>query len=403
MGLTARLGYILGQLFSAATQEEPAMSDLKKHSMVPDTNHDEQARQEFVRSFRGHLAAKVMPGTYQAYAQRVAPAFEAKHGRAPQTEEEVRDAMNKDGYYQFWSAMQRRSQEMMWESVIDPTERQLPDLVARSKKLSAKKIGKSQGTLRLDPKLTVPRYHTAVDIHLQPGGYHSDFTSDDIAAGAVYDKGINIYMNGALGPENNAMGDVLVAFYREKFANRVPRKILDMGCAIGNGTVQWARAFPKSEIHGIDVGAPVLRYAHARAQDLGAVVHFSQQNAEQTDFPAGSFDLVLSHIMLHETSKSALQNIMRECYRLLAPGGLMIHLEIPRGRNPFEHFMYNWETYNNNETFAKYMTGLDLKGVAVRGGFALEKTTLFDYAPGFSAEQSNYGEQFLWKVLVGER
>ncbi len=377
--------------------------DLKKHAMVPDTNHDEQARQAFVRSFRGHLASKVMPGTYQVYAARVAPAFEAKHGRAPQSEQEVREAMTRDDFYQFWSAMQRRSQEMMWESVIDPTERQLPELIARSKKLAAKKIGNARGTLRLNPNMTVPRYQTAVDIHLQPGGYHSEFTADDVAAGAVYDKGIHIYMNGALGPENNAMGDVLVAFYREKYPGRAPKKILDMGCAIGNGTVQWARAFPKAEVHGIDIGAPVLRYAHARAQDLGAIVHFSQQNAERTDFPDGSFDLVVSHIMLHETSKSALQNIMRESYRLLAPGGVMIHLEIPRGRTPLEHFMYNWETYNNNETFAKYMTGLDLKAVAERGGFAAEKATVFDYAPGFSAEQTNYGEQFLWKVLVGER
>jgi SAM-dependent methyltransferase len=379
------------------------MSDFRKHDMVPDTSHDEHARQAFVKSFRSHLSGKVMPGTYQVYHARVAPAFAAKHGRPPKDEHEVRDAMTQDDFYQFWSAMQRRSQELMWESVIDPTERQLPELIQRAKKLSAKKLKAGQGTLRLNPKLQIPKYHTAVDIHLQPGGYHSDFTPDDVAMGAVYDKGINIYMAGALGPENNAMGDVMVAFYREKFASRNPKKILDLGCAIGNGTVQWARAFPKSEVHGVDVAAPVLRYAHARAQSLGAVAHFSQQNAEQTDFPDGSFDLILSHIMLHETSKSALHNIMKECRRLLAPGGLMIHLEIPRGRDPLENFMYNWESYNNNETFARYMTGLDLKGVAVKAGFEPEKTTVFDYAPGYSVEQSNYGEVFLWKILVGEK
>ncbi len=85
-------------------------------------------------------------------------------------------------------------------------------------------------------------------------------------------------------------------------------------------------------MHGIDVGAPVLRYAHARAESLGVPVHFSQQNAEHTDFETGSFDLVLSHIVLHETSKSALVASLRECHRLLRPGGLMLHLEIPRGK-----------------------------------------------------------------------
>jgi ubiquinone/menaquinone biosynthesis C-methylase UbiE len=379
------------------------MTNFFKHDMVPDLQHDERARQSFVVSLRSHLSGKIMPGNYTVYESRVAPAFQAKHGRAPANEHEVREVMTRDDYYQFWSAMQRRSQEMMWESVIDPTERQLPQLIDKSRKLGQKRIRGKRGTLRLDPKLAIPRYHTAVDIHLQPGGYHSDAAPDDIAAGAVYDRGINLYMAGALGPLNNAMGDLLVTFLREKYPHYVPRKILDMGCAIGNGTVQWARAFPRAEVHGIDVGAPVLRYAHARAQSLGVVAHFSQQNAEATDFPDGSFDLVLSHIMLHETSKSALLNIMRESRRLLSPGGLMIHLEIPRGRNPLEKFMHNWESYNNNETFSRYMTDLDLKALAVKGGFAADKAAALEYAPGYSVEQTNYAETFFWKILVAER
>ena len=36
---------------------------------------------------------------------------------------EVRGLMTADPYYQFWSATQRNSQEMLWESVIDTVER----------------------------------------------------------------------------------------------------------------------------------------------------------------------------------------------------------------------------------------------------------------------------------------
>jgi ubiquinone/menaquinone biosynthesis C-methylase UbiE len=344
-----------------------------------------------------------MPGNYAVYEARVAPNYRAKHGRSPANEHEVREAMLRDDYYQFWSAMQRRSQELMWESVIEPTERDLPRLVKQAQQLSKRKIRGQRGTLRLQPKLAIPRYHTAVDIHLQPGGYHTDFTADDIAAGAVYDCGINLYMAGALGPYNNATGDLLVTFLRERYPHYVPKRILDMGCAIGNSTVQWARAFPRAEVHGIDVGAPVLRYAHARAQSLGAVVHFSQQNAESTDFADGSFDLIVSHIMLHETSKSALPKIMRECHRLLQPGGMMIHLEIPRGANPVEKFMHNWESYNNNETFSRYMTDVDLQALAVQGGFAAANAQALEYSPGYSVEQTNYSESFFWKILVAKR
>jgi len=380
------------------------MEPFKQHDMLPESSHDEQARQDFVTAFRSHLSGALMPGAYRVYQQRVEPAFRAAHGRPPADQEEVRQVMTQDPYYQFWSAMQRRSQEMLWESVIEPTERQLPELIGKSRKLSKKTLAKGRkGSLRLDPALVVPKYHTAADIHLQPGGYHTDFTADDVAAGVVYDKGINIYMGGALGPENNLTGDTLVAYIREKHPQLEPRRILDMGCAIGNCAVPWARAFPDAEMHAIDVGAPVLRYAHARAQALGVPIHFSQQNAESTDFETGSFDVVVSHIMLHETSKSALVRILKECHRLLRPGGLMLHLEIPRGKTVIEKFMHNWESYNNNETFCRYMTNIDLKAEAVKGGFDPAKTRVDEFVPKLDVAQMNYTEHFFWKILAAHR
>ena len=396
------------------------MSAFKHHDMLPTPRHDEQARQDFVAALRGHLSGRLMPGAYQLYERRVAPALRAELGREPD-EAEIRRAMTREPYYQFWSAMQRRSQEMLWESVIDPTERELPALIERAKSRAkpamapAKAPGRTRGkalraagrrvagSLRLDPTLPLPRYHASVDIHLQPGAYHTDSTADDVAAGVIYDKGLDLYMGGALGAENGLMGETLVAYVKERHPRLQPRRILDMGCAIGNSTVVWARAFPQAEVHGIDVGAPVLRYAHARAEGLGVPVHFSQQDAEGTDFEAGSFDLVVSHIMLHETSKPSLPRIFAECRRLLRPGGLMLHLEIPRGHTVFEQFMHNWESYNNNETFSRYMTRIDLAAEARKGGFSGAQVRVDEFAMQMSVAQMNYAENFVWKILAGER
>ena len=374
---------------------------LDPHAMTATPRHDERERQAFVGALRGHLASRVMPGNYQVYAQRVGPAFERQHGRPPRHHAELRPAMERDPYYQFWSAMQRCSQQLMWDAVIDPVERELPRLKARAR---VDRSGRRRrGSLRLDPSLPMPRYHTAVDIHLQPGGYHGGAAPDELAAGAIYDQGLNIYSHGSMGPRNEYLGELLLSFFRREHAHLRPRRILDMGCAIGNSTLPWARAFPRARIDAIDVAAPQLRYGHARAEALGVAVHFSQQNAERTDFPDGSFDLVLSHIMLHETARGALSRILGECRRLLRPGGLMLHLEIPRGRTVLENFLYNWESWNNNETFGQYMTHLDLAALAREQGFAADAVRVADHAVKRDPEQRLYAEETAWKVLVGRR
>ena len=122
-----------------------------------------------------------------------------------------------------------------------------------------------------------------------------------------------------------------------------------------------------------------------------------------TDFADGSFDLVLSHITLHETSRSALPRILGECRRLLRKGGMTLHLEIPRGRTAMEKFMHNWEAYNNNETFSRFMTDIDLIAEAVRGGFAKSEVKTADFVPQLDVAQMNYTEYFAWKILEGVR
>ena len=375
---------------------------MSETALLPKTDRDEQARQDFVSALRGHLATRVMPGNFKLYQDRVEPEFRAEHGRSPESIKEVRQEMTAQPYYQFWSAMQRRSQELMWDAVIDPVERDHERLNQRADDIRAR--SPAGGSLRLNPDLEIPRYHTAADIHLQPGGYHTDFVDGDTAAGAIYDAALPIYIGGAMGSENDMLGRVLSAFLAERDADLAPAAILDMGCAIGNSTLPWGRQFPEATLHAIDVAAPCLRYAHARAELKGVPVHYSQQNAEQTNFDDASFDLIVSHIMLHETSRTALKNIFAECHRLLRPGGWMLHLEIPRGREPFEQFMFQWETYNNNEAFAGYMTKIDLPAVAVAAGWNADQVALEAAYPPMGQQQRNYTtESFYWPVLTGRK
>lgn len=351
----------------------PAVHPQAEHGALPPTTHDEHARQEFVRSYKEYLVKHVHGGNRERYEKAVRPAFEAEHERAPKDRFEVRDVMTRDPYYRMFSTLLRTSQEMMWSSCQMPVER---DLDALNQRVARRGDATAGGTLKLDPKLKTPRYHTAVDIHCQPGGYHSEFSADDASPGMVYDRAVHVYAMGQMGPYNNDMGASLVMWLQNEYPDFKPRRILDLGCAVGHSTVPYAEAWPEAEVHAVDVAAPMLRYAHARAENLGVKIHFSQQNAEKLNFRDGCFDLVVSHILLHETSEKAIHNIVRECHRVLKPGGLMLHAETPpyKDMDPFDAFMLDWDTRNNNEPFWARSHEIDLKELSAHGGFDADTT-----------------------------
>ncbi|WP_104901068.1 class I SAM-dependent methyltransferase [Nostoc sp. 'Peltigera membranacea cyanobiont' N6] len=381
------------------------MAQQFQHAMLPQPTHDELARQNFMQSLKMHIFRNISPGNKVVYEKLAKPKFEQKHQRPPQNRHEIREAMQHEPYYRWTSALKRINQEILWDAVNTSVDRQLPELIER-----AKDRGGELGTLTLDPNFKIPNHQKAVDIHCMPGGYHSEFTADDLAAGATYDRGVYVYGLGWLGPLNNDMGLSIVQNYLlPEYPDFRPRKILDMGCSIGNSTLPYVDAYPDAEIHAIDVGAPMLRYAHARAEALGKGVHFSQQNAEHTNFPDESFDLVVSHILLHEIPPPVVRKVMQESYRLLAPGGMMLHLEAPlyRHMDVYTQFIFDWETANNNEPFWSAVRDLDLVTLATEAGFTADKT-FEKFVPNGAWKakvnnDGNSGSQGSWFVVAATK
>ncbi|CAN0474767.1 unnamed protein product, partial [Laminaria digitata] len=110
-----------------------------QHGVLPEASHDEAARQSFVFGFSKHVLSAVVPGNRAAYENRVAPAFEKHKGRAPHNRHELRHAMERDGQYQVSSALQRTTQEMLWDSVGESIERQWDTLRDNARTLSGGK------------------------------------------------------------------------------------------------------------------------------------------------------------------------------------------------------------------------------------------------------------------------
>lgn len=340
------------------------------HPLLPQGTLEEEARQEFVASLKFHIATELAGTMKDVYESKLEPQFVQRHGHAPRDVREVGAVMKDQPAYRYWSALQRASQEMMWHAAQVSVERDAARINA-----SARAVPETRGSLRLNPSLEVPKYLSAVDIHCMPGNYHARPAGEsDVSQGAVYDRGVYMYAMGRLGRHNEDLGTSVARYVKEAYPEFRPQRILDLGCTVGHSTLPYCDVFPDAEIHAVDVCGPVLEYGHARARALGKVVHFSQQNAESLDFLDGSFDLVVSHILVHETSNKAIRNIMREAHRVLRPGGLVAHAEttLYRHMKPYEAFMLDWDARNNNEPYWTAFHHLDPEVLAEQTGFGRE-------------------------------
>lgn len=345
----------------------PDYREVKRHAAFPAVAHDEAARFNFLAAFNRHVAGVLGPGNAAAYRARVLPQIMAERGRPPADRHEIRRAMLADPYHRFWSALKRNSMEMRQQAGRAMVLRQREALEARVKMLNAS----APDTLQLDATIGVPRYQAAVDIHCMPGSYYGETGPDCVLAGANYDCGIFATTGGALGGLTDGGGQALARWAHEHGMR--PRRILELGTTIGHNIVPLARAFPDAEVWAIDTAAASLRYGHARAQALGATnIRFVQMNAEDLSrFADGHFDWVQTTMFLHELSGKALPRIIAEGARVLAPGGLMLHLEQPAYTDAmplFEQFMRDWDAFNNNEPFWSAMHALDIPGIMDAAG-----------------------------------
>ena len=346
---------------------QPSWRQVGRHAVFPNASHDEVARFDTLTRLNLHLSQVLAPGVKKAYQTRVEPALAAALGRPPQDRHEVRRAMASDLHYQMWSALRRNTMEQRQQAGRSVVFRQLGTLRDRADALNA-----DAATLQLDPSVQQPRYQRAVDIHCMPGSYHTEVVERDIAPGANYDAGLFVTTAGMLGRYADGGGQAIVDWLQKHRPGWQPRRILDIGCTIGHNVLPLAQAFPQAEVVAIDTAAPVLRYGHARAKSLQVHnIQFRQASGEAVPAADESFDLVTTAMFWHETSNTAMPRIMAEVHRVLAPGGLTLHLEQPqyRGMDPFEAFMRDWDAYNNNEPFWTRMHEWDLDELVTRSGF----------------------------------
>ena len=339
-----------------------------EHDLKPALTPDEVARGRFVSGLRSLVLNEMAGDLRHAFEERAEPAFRAAHGRTPAGSDEVHAAIRDDAAFKVYSACRVEAQRMVWNSVIPSVEREREPLERRAEAA----IAEGASTVVLDPEMEVPRNVAALDVHLMPGAYAGSIGGDLLGPGAVYDRGLAIFSMGLMGRNLDDIGLSMSAYVRRRFPDFSPRAILDVGCTIGHNTLPWKQTYPDADVHAVDVAAPGLVYAAARANLQGQAVHFQQMNAETLTFDDGSFDLVFTSMFLHELSPKTRAAFFKEAHRVLRPGGLLLNMELPPNHelSAFDGFYLDWDCWYNEEPFYKGFRDQDPRELCRAAGFA---------------------------------
>lgn len=156
------------------------------------------------------------------------------------------------------------------------------------------------------PHISYPAYYKNQNFHSIKNGYLS------VEAAVSYDL-VSPYL---LLPNEQLV--------RRSLIDRIsgnPQRILDLGCGTGSMTLLLKQAFPTAEVIGLDLSPYMLVVAASKSQKEGCSIQFLQGNAEQTQFPDHSFDLITASLLFHETPSITTEAVLKESYRLLNPGG----------------------------------------------------------------------------------
>jgi SAM-dependent methyltransferase len=326
------------------------------------TTRDDEAYVEFIEDARNVLHhAQQLP--IRAYSQKIMAEAGLSQAPDPASTKAATEFLMRDPALKAYYRVKRSLQEAFWSGLTRSFNRRRDALLAALDE--ADSLGPGSVEYDRDWASKLPEY-AGREIHIQPGGY-----GREALAGVFYDYGIKVFMGGAADFDRLHKGIAMAA--APPADGRVDR-ILDLGVSMGATTIALKQRFPQAETFGIDISAPMVRYAHLRAVEAGADVQFRQMAAEQLAFPDGHFDVVFAVLLFHELPVPVARQVISEAFRVLRPGGTFTVLDFSgdRERDVYSMFFAEMDAADNGEPYLPGFIRSNVEDLLVAGGFELK-------------------------------
>jgi ubiquinone/menaquinone biosynthesis C-methylase UbiE len=162
-----------------------------------------------------------------------------------------------------------------------------------------------------------PEYYLQ-NFHYQSGGWMTDESAER------YDTQVEVLFKGTA----NAMRRQALPQLFEVFSGHDQRalRLIDLGCGTGRFLDLVKQAWPRLSALGLDLSEAYIRHArrHLRRRSR---LHLLVANAEAIPAPDNSVEAVTSIFMFHELPPRVRRIVVKECARVLKPGGRLILLD----------------------------------------------------------------------------
>lgn len=208
--------------------------------------------------------------------------------------------------------------DLLFDIPVRAYLRQLPKLVRDTPNVIRRKRAKDYKDIPVVDRERYPAYYRRT-FHWQTDGYFSEHSAE------VYELGVELLFRGTADIMRRQVIPPITRFVRERGADPTGAglRLLDVACGTGRTLHQLARTFPAMALHGVDLSPAYVRTARRRLADVPELT-LAVENGEHLPWADATFDVVTSTYLFHELPRNARRNVVRELFRVVKPGGLVV-------------------------------------------------------------------------------